>query len=74
MLNRKQVQGLANASVLANNCTEGWKQIGNLCYRTPNVTQTSVTMAEAQTVCEQEGGNVPSFHSMEEWDDFNTMR
>lgn len=31
-------------------------------------------MSEANALCQAQGGNVPSFHSLAEWVDFNKMR
>lgn len=62
--------------IAENNCTVGWKQIGDNCYKAPNVSASSysVTLDEAEQLCLAEGGNVPSFHSLNEWTDFNMMR
>lgn len=62
--------------VEGNNCTAGWKQIGKMCYKVANTTtpDLALSMAEAAAVCRAEGGSLPSFHSIQEWSDFNVMR
>lgn len=53
--------------------------MGNNCYKQPNASliapvNKTYTMSEAEKACQDEEGELPSFHSLEEWMEVIQMR